>query len=143
MGSSPTPEPLVDAGDLGEPSDVNAGNDMPAIRAGRATSEPSTRTSTPTGGPATAPPRHSPVVLVIDVVRMLRGRGLGIIESLAYSGEAVSASAELLRRIGIEPDHFAPRHPEADGPALAAAATLMRAAGIEPNYVVVWPGRQS
>lgn len=91
-------------------------------------------------GPA---PRHSPVVLVIDVVRMLRGRGLGIAESTAYSSEALRASANLLRSIGVVPDHFAPRSVQANGPVLGAAATLMRAAGIEPNDIAVWPGQRS
>jgi hypothetical protein len=74
---------------------------------------------------------------------MLRGRGLGIVESTAYSGEALRASANLLRSIGVVPDHFAPRPVQANGPALDAAATLMRAAGIEPNDVVAWPGQRS
>lgn len=139
MGSSLTPEPLVDTDGSGQP----AGNEVHED----CTTRPST--SFDAGSPKTSAehcdsvaslPRHSPVVLVIDVVRLLRGRGLAIVESTAYSGEALRASADLLRSMGVVPDDFVPRHVAKGGPELSAAATLMRAAGIEPNDVAVWPG---
>jgi hypothetical protein len=142
MGSSPTTEPLVDGDESSESIDADANRDASAESGGGEPFVPA-RTRTVLRIPEGSPPRHSPVVLVVDVVRMLRGCGLGIVESTAYGGEALRASADLLRCIGVMPDHFAPRHVEADGPVLIAAATLMRAAGIEPNDVVVWPGQRS
>ena len=113
MGSSPTPQPVVDI-------------------------EPSTSAS---GRPDADPPklRHSAAVLLIDVVRLLHRRGLPVIEAHAYSSDALRAVAELLRCIGIEADPAATRPPTAHGPVLGAAARLLRAAGIEPNTVPAWP----
>jgi hypothetical protein len=139
MGSSPTHEPTVDSDASGESTGAEE-HENRGTRSSDNTSTVPARTAAAKGRPEDCLPRHSPVVLVIDVVRLLRGRGLGIAESTAYSGDTLRASADLLRSMGVVPDHFAPRHVEADGPALSAAATLMRAAGIEPNGVAVWPG---
>jgi hypothetical protein len=141
MGSSPTAEPLVDTDDSDPPSvDVaDTVTDGPGSRPASTTSEPPASTS----DAANHQPRHSPVVLVIDVVRMLRGRGLKVTEAHAYSSEAISACAQLLRCIGVQPHHFAARRAEPHGPIVTAAATLMRAAGIESNSVVTWPGRST
>ena len=78
-------------------------------------------------------------MLLIDVVRLLRRRGLPVVEAHAYSSDALRATAELLRCIGIEADPAATRPLTAHGPVLGAAARLLRADDIEPNTVLAWP----
>jgi hypothetical protein len=144
MGSSPTTEPLVDTDDSDAPlAAVEAGDDAPGAATRANTSGSPLAAAMTVSAPATSPPRHSPAVLLIDVARMLRGRGLAVADSLAYSSDALSASAQLLRCMGIQPDHSVTRRTQPGGPVLMAAATLMRAAGIEPSTVVVWPGLPS
>lgn len=49
-------------------------------------------------------PRYSPVILVVDVVRLLRGRGVAASGAVDQLYEAVEASTDLLQRLGVEPD---------------------------------------
>ncbi len=95
----------------------------------------------------TAPPahslRHSPVALVIDVVRLRRGHGLTVSETYEHAGQAVRASADLLRWLGVEPDHNLPKPSVEHSPVVVPAETLTRAAGIDPDAVVSWPRRVS
>jgi hypothetical protein len=83
------------------------------------------------------------VVLVVDVVRLLRDRGVAVSGALEHLHEAVDASTELLRRLGVEPDRRLLAKPVQHAPVIHAAAVLMRAAGIEPSTVAVWPARSS
>ncbi len=87
--------------------------------------------------------RYSPVALVIDVVRLLRGRGLAVADTYDHLGDLVHTSADLLRRLGVTPQDGLLPPPPVPGPALIAAATLMRAAGIEPDAVLIWPRQGS
>ncbi len=95
----------------------------------------------------TAPPAHSlrysPVALVIDVVRLLRGHGLTVSDTYEHAGKAARASADHLRWLGVEPDHNLPTPSVEQSPVIVAADTLMRAAGIDPDAVVSWPRRLS
>jgi hypothetical protein len=83
------------------------------------------------------------MVLVVDVIRLLRGRGVVVSEAPEDLHGAVEASADLLRRLGVESDERLLARPRRFTPELVAAAVLMRAAGIEPNAVSVWPRRSS
>jgi hypothetical protein len=88
-------------------------------------------------------PRYSPVVLVVDVVRLLRDRGVSASGAIDQLHEAVEASTDLLQRLGVEPDKRVLTKPIEHTPEIHAAAVLMRAAGIEPSTVFVWPARSS
>lgn len=86
-------------------------------------------------------PRYSPVILVVDVVRLLRDRGVGASRAVDQLHETIEASTQLLQRLGVEPDKRISSTPVEHTPETHAAAVLMRAAGIEPSTVAVWPGR--
>jgi hypothetical protein len=88
-------------------------------------------------------PRYSPVVLVLDVVHLLGGQGVAVSEAHENLHEAIEASSDLLRWLGIEADKRLLIKPREAAPELVAAAVLMRAAGIEPNAIKIWPGRTS
>jgi hypothetical protein len=85
--------------------------------------------------------RYSPIVFVVDVVQLLRGRGVAVSEAPEDLHGAVEASADLLRLLGVEPDKGLFGRPRRLSPEVVAAAYLMRAAGIEPNAISAWPGR--
>jgi hypothetical protein len=85
--------------------------------------------------------RYSPVVLVVDVVHLLQNQGVMVSEAVDKLHEAVEASAELLRRIGVVPDRSVISRPAMRTAELVAAAVLLRAAGIEPGAVRAWPRR--
>ena len=87
--------------------------------------------------------QYSPIILVVDVIRLLRGRGVAVSEAPEDLHGAVQAGADLLRRLGVESDARLLTKPHGHTPELIAAAVLMRAAGIEPNAVSVWPGTSS
>ena len=86
-------------------------------------------------------PRYSPVVLVLDVVHMLQGQGVAVSEAHENLHQAIEASTDLLRCLGVEPDKRLLIRLREITPELVAAAVLIRAAGIEPNAVKIWPGR--
>lgn len=88
-------------------------------------------------------PRYSPVVLVVDVVRLLRDRGVTVSGAFDELHEAVEASTDLLQRVGVEPDKRLSTKAIEHTPEIHAAAVLMRAAGIEPSTVAVWPVRSA
>jgi hypothetical protein len=83
------------------------------------------------------------VVLVVDIVRLLRGRGVATSEAVDQLHEAVEASTDLLRRLGVEPVKTPLTKPIEHTPEIHAAAVLLRAAGIEPSAVSSWPARSS
>jgi hypothetical protein len=83
--------------------------------------------------------RYSPIVLVVDVVRVLRGRGVAVSELYEHAGPARRASADLLRWLGVQPDDSQKVPPSEPSAVLLAAATLIHAAGIDPDAVVAWP----
>lgn len=71
-------------------------------------------------------PRYSPVILVVDVVRLLRDRGVGASGAVDQLHEAIDASTELLQRLGVEPDKRLLTKPVEHTPEIHAAAVLMR-----------------
>ena len=86
-------------------------------------------------------PRYSPAVLMVHIVNLLRSQGLTVSETYQHGSEAMQASADLLRWLGVQPDPSAIRPPVDHGPVVVAASVLLRAAGIEPNAILAWPGR--
>lgn len=88
-------------------------------------------------------PGYSPVILVVDVVRLLRGRGVAASSAVDQLHEAVEASTDLLLRLGVDPDKRLITKLAEHSPEIHAAAVLLRAAGIEPSAVVSWPARSS
>jgi hypothetical protein len=80
-------------------------------------------------------------VLTVEVVQLLHSQGVAVSEAIDNVHQAVEASAELLRAIGIIPDKRALARPSDHTSELIAAAVLMRAAGIEPSMVKIWPRR--
>src|SRR5258705_193585 len=91
MASSPKEPPSVDPSSSNEPK-------PDAHEAQR----PTRRRSGDHGDPS--PGRYSPVVLVMDVVRLLHGQGVAVSEAVDRLHEAAEASADLLRCVGVVPD---------------------------------------
>jgi hypothetical protein len=80
---------------------------------------------------------------VADVVNLLKGQGLAVSEAVDRLHEAVAASAELLRWVGVVPDRSVITRPREQMAEVVAAAVLMRAGGIEPSAVKAWPRRSA
>lgn len=135
MASSPNEPPPVDPSSLSEPAADAAVFQRPTRRPRTA------RRAHDYGVPA--PGRYSPVVLVMDVVRLLRHQDVPVSEAVDELHEAIEACTDLLRFIGVVPDRRVVTRPREHTAELAAAAVLMRAAGIEPNAVKTWPGRSA
>lgn len=81
------------------------------------------------------------MILVVDVVQLLRGRGVATSEAVDQLHETVEASTDLLQRLGVGPDKTSLTKPIEHTPEIHAAAVLLRAAGIEPSAVSSWPAR--
>jgi hypothetical protein len=131
MASSPKEPPSVD------PSSCDA----PEANADEAQRPARRRRSRDHGDPSQG--RYSPVVLVMDVVRLLHGQGVAVSEAVDRLHEAVEASTDLLRCVGVVPDTGVITRSREHTAELVAAAVLMRAAGIEPNTVKTWPRRSA